>query len=233
MDRMPPAEPDFQRARRPEQVRARRATILEAARSMLQQRPVADISLRELSGAVGLAKSNVLRYFDSREAIFLEVLDDAWTSWLDALEPELSRATDHASRADFRREATIGNTIATSLAHQPLLCELISTMAGVLERNISVDFARSFKYRAAAHTDRLARIVREELPHLGEAAAAHFAGAVFIIVAGLWPYARPTEPVALVTAEMGAPPADIAFSHNLSEGLINQLVGLSARASGR
>ncbi len=35
-----------------------------------------EISLRELSDRVGLAKSNVMRYFDSREAIFLEVLDE-------------------------------------------------------------------------------------------------------------------------------------------------------------
>ena len=66
----------FQRARRPEQIEARRCAILDAARAMLGSRPVADISLRELSESVGLAKSNVLRYFDSREAIFLEVLDE-------------------------------------------------------------------------------------------------------------------------------------------------------------
>ena len=58
----------FQRARRPEQIEARRCAILDAARAMLGSRPVADISLRELSESVGLAKSNVLRYFDSREA---------------------------------------------------------------------------------------------------------------------------------------------------------------------
>ena len=66
----------FQRARRPEQMAARRAAILDAARAMLTDKGVADISLRELSRRVGLAKSNVLRYFDSREAIFLELLDE-------------------------------------------------------------------------------------------------------------------------------------------------------------
>ena len=36
---------------------------------MLTEKGVAEISLRELSNRVGLAKSNVLRYFDSREAV--------------------------------------------------------------------------------------------------------------------------------------------------------------------
>ena len=61
---------------------ARRLAIMAVARAMLTEKNVADISLRELSDRVGLAKSNVLRYFDSREAIFLEVLDEEFRSWL-------------------------------------------------------------------------------------------------------------------------------------------------------
>ncbi|GIF73491.1 TetR/AcrR family transcriptional regulator [Asanoa siamensis] len=65
---------------------SRRVAILDAARAMLAERGVAEISLRELADRIGLAKSNVLRYYDSREAIFLEVLDQEWIVWLDALE---------------------------------------------------------------------------------------------------------------------------------------------------
>jgi hypothetical protein len=69
------------------------------------------------------------------------------------------------------------------------------------------------------------------LPNLSEAATDHFAGAVFVIVAGLWPYATPTETVSAVMAEMGMPPAERMFVHGFTEGLISQLVGLSARAA--
>src|SRR6201996_4275641 len=79
----------FQRARRPEQREVRRQAILDVAAAMLTQDPTAEISLREISRRVGLATSNVLRYFESREAIFLELLAREWTSWLDALEQEL------------------------------------------------------------------------------------------------------------------------------------------------
>jgi hypothetical protein len=64
---------------------------------------------------------------------------------------------------------------------------------------------------------------------LSEAAAAHFAGAVFVIVAGLWPYANPTDAVATVTAEFGSPPPMRMFADGLSDGLANQLVGILAR----
>jgi AcrR family transcriptional regulator len=219
----------FRRARRPEQVAARRAAILEAAVAMLRERPVAEISLRELSDQVGLAKSNVLRYFDSREAIFLEVLDRAWEAWLDGL--AVSFGTPSKDGSGYRREVEVASAVAQALLADPLLCELISAMAGVLERNISVDFARTFKRRAAEHSGRLAALVRAQLPHLDQAAALHFAGAAIVIVAGMWPYSRPTEAVAVVMGELGMPSARQMFTAALTDGLINQLVGLVARAS--
>ena len=68
---------------------ARRLAIMAVARDMLAEKNVGDISLRELSDRVGLAKSNVLRYFDSREAIFLEVLDEEFAAWLGDIEDRL------------------------------------------------------------------------------------------------------------------------------------------------
>src|SRR6201999_2516711 len=129
----------FQRARRPEQREARRQAILDAAEAMLAQDPTAEISLREISRRVGLATSNVLRYFESREAIFLELLAREWTSWLDALEQE---------RADLEPDSgvTAGERVArvwpAPLAERPTLCELWSVMSSVLERNVSVDTVR-------------------------------------------------------------------------------------------
>src|SRR5437763_86428 len=61
----------FQRARSEEQREARRQAILAAAAAMLTEMPVADVTLNELSRRSGLAKSNVLRYFESRGAVVL------------------------------------------------------------------------------------------------------------------------------------------------------------------
>lgn len=209
----------FQRARRPEQIEARRTAILAAARELLAERPVADISLRELACRVGLAKSNVLRYFDSREAVFLEVLDTAWTAWLD----ELAFGVLPGPPA---REERIAGTIAATLAERRLLCELISAMAPVLERNISLEFARGFKLRAAANLERLASLVRAGVPELPAEAARVFARAVVVVVSGAWPYANPTEAVALATAEAGGAPG---FEAVVAENLTNLLAGLVAR----
>ena len=72
----------FQRARSEEQREARRRAILDAAAAMLAEMPVSEVTLNELSRRASLAKSNVLRYFESREAVLLELLDSAWQDWL-------------------------------------------------------------------------------------------------------------------------------------------------------
>src|SRR5712691_6205475 len=84
----------FQRARSEEQREVRRRAILDTAAAMLAEMPVAQVSLNELSRRAGLAKSNVLRYFESREAVLLELLDSAWQDWLAQLEQDLRGAVD-------------------------------------------------------------------------------------------------------------------------------------------
>jgi AcrR family transcriptional regulator len=218
----------FRRARRPEQVEARRAAILDAAVALLRERPISEISLRELSTHVGLAKSNVLRYFDSREAIFLEVLDQLWTEWLDGLRVRL--AEPGPPDRDFRRERELAQVLAADLVARPLLCELIASMGGVLERNISLEFARGFKQRAMANTSRLAALVEGWLPGLTPAGAAHFAAMVGVIIGGVWPYVNPTEAVATAMAELACPPVKDLFADVLADALANQLVGLVVQA---
>jgi AcrR family transcriptional regulator len=223
----------FRRARRPEQVEARRAAILDSAVAMLRERPVADISLRELSERVGLAKSNVLRYFDSREAIFLEVLDRIWGEWLDQLEVDFEALAEPGPDAESenrqRREIELGSALAAAMLRDPLFCELQANMAGVLERNISLEVARSFKQRSLANVRRSAELVRARLPYLGEDDAINFVGAAGMLLAGMWPHTRPTESVTTAMAELGFTDLPTVVADVFRQSVIDLLVGVSAR----
>ncbi|MGW3960665.1 TetR/AcrR family transcriptional regulator [Amycolatopsis sp. NPDC005003] len=100
----------FQRARSAEQREERRRTIL----GMLDEMPVAEVTLNELSRRVGLAKSNVLRYFESREAVLLELLDRALGTWLAEVAVELAGGVDPSRNVSvdvavrFKRSALAG-----------------------------------------------------------------------------------------------------------------------------
>src|SRR5580704_8920964 len=112
----------FQRARSEEQREARRRAILNTAAAMLAEMPVAEVTLNELSRRVGLAKSNVLRYFESREAVLLDLLGSQWQEWLAALAGELDEAVDSSAPVAARGDQ-VAAVLATSLNRRPVLCD--------------------------------------------------------------------------------------------------------------
>ncbi|QIS09960.1 TetR/AcrR family transcriptional regulator [Nocardia arthritidis] len=184
----------FQRARSEEQRQARRRTILDTAAAMLADRPVADIGLNELARCVGLAKSNVLRYFESREAVLLELLDLTYREWLAELRPKLSGAT---GELPARRKWVIDAVVSTLVA-KPMLCELWSSQAAVLERNVSPEVAARFKRSWLAATAELSELVRGALPELGPDDAMKFAGVLVFSAGSLWSHTNPSA--AMLTA---------------------------------
>jgi hypothetical protein len=99
----------------------------------------------------------------------------------------------------------------------------------VLERNISVAVARRFKLATADIGVLLAGMVRERVPGLTEPAASQFVAASLVIVAGLWPFAHPTDAVRTAIEELGLDVPHLAFQSMLQETLVNQLAGALAR----
>jgi AcrR family transcriptional regulator len=219
----------FQRARSEEQREARRQAILGAAAAMLAEMPVAEVTLNELSRRAGLAKSNVLRYFESREAVLLELLDSAWQDWLAQLDAELADAVvagdPVASRAD-----QLAAAVAASLAARPMLCDLISAQAAVLERNVSPQVAAQYKRASIAGISALGALLLRSVPELGEPDAFRLAGAAVMTTAAVWPH---TQPSAAMLAAYAADPALAAmrldFTATLREVLEVLTAGLLAR----
>jgi AcrR family transcriptional regulator len=202
---------NFQRARSDEQRAQRREAILETAAAMLAEMPVAQVSLNELSRRVGLAKSNVLRYFESREAVLLDLLDAAQREWLEQLDTELGTALDAVldtapeaapearlaagvgPGADpYARGDAVAAVLAASLAARPVLCDLVSAQAAVLERNVSARVAAQYKHAAVANVRELAGLVVARVPELGDADGLRFAAAALMTTGAVWTHAQPS-----------------------------------------
>ncbi|MGD0927797.1 MAG: TetR/AcrR family transcriptional regulator [Streptosporangiaceae bacterium] len=221
----------FQRARSEEQRAVRRRAILGAAAGMLAEMPVAQVTLNELSRRVGLAKSNVLRYFESREAVLLELLDSAWQEWLTGLEADLGGAID-AAAPPAERGDQLAAALAASLAARPVLCDLLSAQGAVLERNVSPQVAATYKREALADVTRLGRLVHPYLGELGEQDTERLAAGAVLVAGALWAHAQPS---AAVLAAYEADPALAVmrtdFTPTLREVLEVLIAGLLARSS--
>jgi AcrR family transcriptional regulator len=174
----------FQRARTDEQRTERRRQILDAAAAMLTEMPVAQLSLTALSRRVCLAKANVLRYFDSREAVLLELLEAEMADWI----AELDRA-ETAGSGD-----RLAELLASTLTDRPVLCDLAGAQAAVLEHNISAETAIRHKYAAKQTLEELVGVITRHLPELGGDATA-FVQMFLLTAIGTWPCSRPPEAV--------------------------------------
>ncbi|MGW8848621.1 TetR family transcriptional regulator [Streptomyces xiamenensis] len=220
----------FQRARSEEQRAIRRRMILDTAAAMLDETPVSAVSLNELSRRVGLAKSNVLRYFESREAILLELLDRAWKEWTSALPALLSAGIDAKAPVAERGEQ-FAAALTASLAERRMLCDLLSAQAGVLEHNVSPEVAARYKRAALANAEALAALHRVHLPELGERSH-QLAASTLMTVGAVWTHARPSRAMlAAYAADPSLAVMRMDFVNTLRQTLATLIAGTLARGS--
>ena len=215
----------FRRARSEEQREERRQAILDTTAAMLAEMPVSEISLNEISRRVGLAKSNVLRYVESREAALLDLLHARTAEWLSAV-----AAAPVVHGSERARVDAVAGLLATSLAERPALCDLLGAQAAVLERNVSTDLAARHKRALLALVADLAAVVRRHVPELGDEAALHLAGGTLLVAGTAWTACQPS-PAMLAAYEQEPDLAALRldFPTTLAEFVALLLAGSLAR----
>ncbi|OLF18802.1 TetR/AcrR family transcriptional regulator [Actinophytocola xanthii] len=219
----------FQRARTEEQREVRRRAILETTSAMLDEMSVAEVTLNELSRRVGLAKTAVLRYFESREAVLLDLMDDRTATWLAELEQELARAVDRGRPVGERAEQT-AEVLSRSLAAQPTLCDLYGAQGGVLEHNVSVEVVRRHKQASLRNLAVMAGLVRGYLPEVGDHAE-QFCLTVLLIAGALSAYTPPPPSLlAVYESEPALAVHRIDLRSALRLAIITTLVGVLPRS---
>lgn len=113
-------EAPFERARSAAQRDNRFARVLAATRELLAQSPARTITLGQIGSAAGLAKSGVLRYAGSLEALLLRVMYEEHLAWTESLSQVL------AARDEWTPDA-LAKALARAFAERPILCDLICT----------------------------------------------------------------------------------------------------------
>lgn len=212
----------FQRARSEAHREIRRQAILETASSMLSDMPVSQISLNELSRRLGLAKSAMLRYFESREAVLLELLEAALRRWVTEV---VAQVPSDDSGPVWDRADHLASLLSRSLQQHVVLCDLMTSQPGVLEHNVSAETLLRFKRSTHASIAELAETIQHYIPELGD--DPHRMCLVCLVTTGaLWMYAHPSA--SAVTAAQADPAlADLhlSFDTDLETTLARLITG--------
>ncbi|QNE18748.1 TetR/AcrR family transcriptional regulator [Kribbella qitaiheensis] len=218
----------FQRARSEEQRAERRRTILTTAETMLTEMPVAQLSLNELSRRVGLAKSNVLNYFESREAVLLELVDVEMRAWVQDLADALREVDPAGSATDRGNQLTAA--VVRTLKARPVFCDLISAQAAVLEHNISAEMALAFKRGMVGRYQQMIELVAGVLPEIGDEGAGQFIATASLLAGAIWSHACAGPAIlAAYEADPTLAALRIEFEPALTQSLNALLTGLLPR----
>lgn len=152
------AKAEFLRARSPETKRARENAILAAAEHLATSKGVREVTVTAIADEVGMHKSAMLRYFETREDIFLRLAASAWEDWSADVRSRLEAVTPcpaAGDRAWDRTARSIADTLARSLVARPLFCDLLAHTPLNLERNVSTGIVRVFKKGAIAEVAKI------------------------------------------------------------------------------
>lgn len=150
------------------------------------------VTLTDIADAVGMHKSAMLRYFETREQIFLILTGEGWREWADVLHERLEPRPAQEPAAE--RTAVIARVMAHTLRQRPLLCDLLAQAPLNLERNVSLGALRTSKREMMEQILRISDMLRRLLP-LDETRALNVVATATGMAGALWQMAAPDTPL--------------------------------------
>src|SRR5487761_2382940 len=179
----------FQRARKPAEISLRREAILAAAAALFDEAGPEGAGLNAIAARAGFTKSNVYRYFESREAVLLSL----FVADFEGLVGDLEASLAEVAPGDL---AAVARVSAAAFLRRPRLCQLLGMLASVLERNVSEAGVLALKTAMLEMSTRIATALSRALPGLSFDDCAWVASVTGTFVSGLWPVANPNPIVA-------------------------------------
>ncbi|MEY4616932.1 MAG: hypothetical protein RJB66_1892 [Pseudomonadota bacterium] len=186
----------FIRARKPEQKEMRRRHLLEICRGLIEKDlDVNNLSLNKIARRAGMAKANVYRYFETREAVLIDLLWDEWQDWYRSFKKNLNKNPKGKKSLE-----TLVKSMAATISERELLCALSTALPSILEKNLSEETIRIFKFKSMEFFGEIAGACERTCPELSKLNYAIFLQDTVTLIAGLYPFAHPPRAVAKVVS---------------------------------
>ena len=212
--------PKFQRARNEDQVEERRANILATAKTLCAENGVMGWSLNELGRRASINKSNLYRYFGSKEEVLMRLMAIELENFVDCIDQSFKRDT-------FKPE-NFSKTLAAAYTQRPFLCELLSISASVLETRINVDAIAAIKKDVKVLVFQYAEIVDNCLDWINTEKAFFATCVIALFASSLYPIANPQPALAEVLQRAEFECFNVNYEEMLIEYIETVIAGCKA-----
>ena len=183
----------FRRAYCPQRKEQRATDLVQAARTLAATEGVRGVTLTAIATLAGVHVSAVRRYFDSREDILLGLAEEGYVDWSRAL-------IDRLEGRDNVTSPELATAITETLVDRPMFCDLLTHVTLNLEREVSFERVRSFKFTVGAALAPLTEAMARRTA-LSPEQANDVVIAVIALTAPLWQAAHPAQTLTRLYAE--------------------------------
>jgi AcrR family transcriptional regulator len=178
--------PGFQRARQPDQIKQRKEAILSAALVLFKERGLENVTLADIASKVGTATSNLYRYFENREHIYLRVLQRLGAQWEGKVYPALEKLHGKGTTAK------VAEVIVEAYVGVSEYGQLSTVVNWLLEKQLSPVLLLDFRSAFLERRKRLASALSAALPNRTAEQWLPLTFHIFVHVPGLWPFCNPS-----------------------------------------
>ena len=208
---------EWQRARSSEQIELRVAAILDAAGAVFKKESYENVTMLMIAKEAGFTRSNLYRYFKTREEIFIALFMADVDTWVKQVV------------SVFTKEETIelfAQKWSVVLCQQTRLLELSPLLAPSLEKNTSADMYRKIKVLLYERIGELIPVLQKVLPFMSVDAFFEFFLFHQAFLAGAWPMANYSAMQRSVLDELALPKLVIDFAAFYQKSIYMYLSGV-------
>jgi len=202
------------------QKRIRRRAILTAARDAFAAQPFESVRMTEIARASGVAKGTLYLYYASKQALFLDLLQEELAAWFTDVDAALAKAPPEID--------AVVVIVGDALARHPLLPRLLAIQHKVLETGVDYPNAFRFKTWLRARTVGTGARLESILRFLEPGEGLWLMLRIHAMVIGFEHAANPAPVVAQVLNAPGMGLFKLDFLHGFTTTLRGLLAGWSA-----
>jgi AcrR family transcriptional regulator len=153
---------------------------------LFQKKGLENVTLADIADRVGTVKSNLYRYFDSREHIYLRVLQKQGAEWEKRVLPALDKLKGKGT------VTKVAEIITQAFIQSEEYSTLITVINPVLEERLAPNLVIDFRSAFFERRKRFAQVLASALPNTKVEAVFPLTLHIFTHVAGLWPLCQPS-----------------------------------------
>ncbi len=166
-------------------VAARPAEIVNACRKLYGFMTYQEITLKEISAETSLSRPSIYNYFQTKEEIFLALLENEYRLWADDLESIL--------RAESHDADSFASAVAASIEKRTLLLKILCMNLYEIEENSREERLIEFKKHYGRTIELLESSLQKFFPDIPPEKREEFIYELYPFLYGLYPYVYPTE----------------------------------------